>query len=150
MTMNRPVSFQRQRIPEAVTAEVALVDQPVLRAVEDSAPVLQLGHPFGGLLGVQLGHAPVVEELGAPDRVTEVHSPVVALVHVLQCGGHAALGHNGVGLAEQGLADDGGVQAVPRRLDGRPKTRAPGANDDAVVLDGLNFRCGNHGVFLSP
>ena len=48
-----------------VPAEVTLADLAVLGAVEQRAPGLQLPDPVGGLLGVQLGHPPVVEELAA-------------------------------------------------------------------------------------
>ena len=66
----------------AVAAEVALQDAAVLRAVEDRAPGLQLAHAVGRLLGVQLGHAPVVEVLAAAHRVGEVDLPAVAIVDV--------------------------------------------------------------------
>src|SRR5262249_33846225 len=48
-----------------VAAEVALEDAAVLRAVEDGAPRLQFADAGGGLLGVELGHAPVVDVLAA-------------------------------------------------------------------------------------
>ena len=55
----------------AVAAEVALADEPVGGAVEKRAPLLQLVHPLGCFLGVQLGHPPVVEELAAAHGVAE-------------------------------------------------------------------------------
>ena len=60
-----------------VAAEVALADLAVLRAVEQRAVGLQLPDPVRRLLGVQLGHPPVVEELAAAHGVAEVHLPVV-------------------------------------------------------------------------
>src|SRR6185503_19109782 len=62
----------------AMTAEVALADEPFLRAIEDGAPFLELFHALGGLLRVKLGHAPDVQHLAAAHRVAEMHLPVVA------------------------------------------------------------------------
>ena len=69
----------------AMTAEVALVDAAVRRAIEHRAPGLELAHAIGRFLGVELGHAPVVHVLAAAHRVGEVHLPAVAIVDV----GHA-------------------------------------------------------------
>ena len=121
----------------AVAAEVALQDPAVLGAIEDGAPRLQLAHAIGRLLGVQLGHAPVVEVLAAAHRVGEVDLPVVAVVDVRHRGGHAALGHDRVGLAEQRLADEADRRARGRRLDGGAQAGAARADDDDVVLVGL-------------
>ena len=66
----------------AVAAEVALEDPAVLGAVEHRAPGLELADAVGRFLGVQLGHAPVVEVLAAAHRVGEVDLPVVAVVDV--------------------------------------------------------------------
>ena len=60
-----------------VAAEVALADLAVLGAVEQRAVGLQLPDPVRRLLGVQLGHPPVVEELAAAHGVAEVDLPVV-------------------------------------------------------------------------
>ena len=90
----------------AVAAEVALQDAAVLGAVEDRAPGLELAHAVGRFLGVQLGHAPVVEVLAAAHGVGEVHLPAVAVVDVGHRRRHAALGHHRVRLAEQRLADE--------------------------------------------
>src|SRR5205085_3519063 len=89
----------------AVAAEVALEDEPVLRPVEQRAPFLELEDPVGRLLRVELRHPPVVEQLPAAHGVAEVDAPVVLLPYVPERGGDAALGHDGVGLAEERLAD---------------------------------------------
>ena len=117
-----------------VAAEVALADPPVGCAVEQGAVGLQLPDPVRGLLGVQLGHPRVVEELPAAHGVAEVRLPGVLLVRVAHGGGDPALGHDGVRLAEQRLADDGGPQSLLPSLDRRPQARSPGADDDDVVL----------------
>ena len=85
----------------AVATEVALEDLAVLGAVEERAPLLELPDAVRRLLGVQFGHAVVVEVLAAAHGVAEVDHPVVLVVDVAHGGGHAAFGHDGVGLAEQ-------------------------------------------------
>ena len=104
--------------------------RPSGRAVEERAPRLELAHAVGRLLRVQLGHPPVVDVLSAAHGVGEVDLPVVAVVDVGQRGGDAALGHDGVRLAEQRLADqpdrhcrrgrDGG-RSPPRRRRSRAR-----------------------------
>src|SRR6266496_3315774 len=118
----------------AVPAEVALEDAAVGGAVEQRAPLLELQHPVGCLLRVELGHAPVVEHLAAAHGVAEVDAPVVLRVDVAERRGDAALRHHGVGLAEQGLADDRGLRAAGRGLDRGPQAGAAGADDDDVEL----------------
>ncbi len=104
-----------------VAAEVALADPAVRRAVEEGAVGLELPDPVGRLLGVQLGHPPRVEELAAAHRVAEVHLPAVLAVDVAHARRDAALGHDGVRLAEQRLADDRRSACRPR---GRRSPRA--------------------------
>ena len=121
----------------AVAAEVALDDAAVLGAVEQRAPALQLADAVGRLHGVDLRHAPVVEHLAAAHGVAEVDLPVVLGPDVAHGGGHAALGHDGVRLAEQGLADQRRAQAALLGLDGGAQPGAAGADDDDVVVVGL-------------
>ena len=130
---------------EAVTAEVALEDLAVGRAVEERPPLLELVDAVRRLLGVQLGHAVVVEHLAAAHGVAEVHHPVVLGVDVAHRCGHAALGHDGVGLAQQGLGDDGDPEAALQGLDGRAQPGAARADDHDVVL--VVF-VGGHDVLL--
>src|SRR5437588_728111 len=61
----------------AVAAEVPLEDPPVRGPIEEGPPALQLEDPLRRLLGVQLGHAPVVQHLAAAHGVAEVDLPVV-------------------------------------------------------------------------
>ena len=124
----------------AMASEVALEDPPVLGPVEERAPLLQLQHPGRCLLGVELGHPPVVEELSSTHGVAEVDLPVVLRPDVAQRGGDAALGHHRVRLAEERLADQCGVGSLRRGLDGRPEPGSAGADDDHVVLVGLVLR----------
>ena len=105
-----------------VPAEVALEDAAVGGAVEQRAPRLQLAHPVRRLLRVQLGHAPVVDVLPAAHGVGEVHLPAVAVVHVGQRRRDPALGHHGVRLPQQRLADE-----PHRRRPRRTRRSRPGA-----------------------
>ena len=116
-----------------VAAEVALADPAVLGAVEQRAVGLELPDAVGRLLGVQLGHPPVVEELPAAHGVAEVDLPVVVAVGVAHRRGAPALGHDGVRLAEQRLADDRHPQAGLVRGDRRAQAGAAGADDEDVV-----------------
>ena len=121
----------------SVAAEVTLQDQPVLGPVEQGPPLLELADPVGRLLGVELGHPPVVEHLAAAHGVPEVDLPVVLLVDVPEGRGHATFGHHRVGLAQQGLADQRGAQSPGPGLDRRPQPGAAGADDDDVEVVGL-------------
>jgi hypothetical protein len=123
-----------------VPAEVALADLAVLGAVEERAVGLQLPDAVRGLLGVQLGHARVVEELAAAHRVAEVDLPVVLGVHVAHRGGGTALGHHRVRLAEQRLREDRRPHALLAGLDRRAQTGAAGTDHDDVELVALDVR----------
>jgi hypothetical protein len=128
-----PVADVRQpRV--AVPAEVALADQPVLGAVEQRAPVLQLADPVRCLLGVQLRHPPVVEHLPAAHGVPEVHPPVVLRVGVAHRRGDATLGHHRVCLAQQRLAHHRRPGAGLTGLDRGAQTGAAGPDDHHVVV----------------
>src|SRR5262245_40636488 len=104
----------------AMAAEVALKDAAILGAVEDGSPFLQFANTVGGLLGVQLGHAPVVYVLSAAHGISEVNLPVVAVIDVGERGGNAALRHDRVRFAEQRFADEPDRDAGRGRFDGRP------------------------------
>jgi hypothetical protein len=117
-----------------VAPEVTLGDAAVLGAVEERPPALQLEDPVGRLHGVDLRHAPVVEHLAATHGVAEVDLPVVLGPDMAHGGGHAALGHDGVRLAEQRLADQRHPQAALLGLDGGAQSRASGSDDDDVVV----------------
>ena len=116
-----------------VAAERALEDPPVVGPVEDRAPGLELADPIRRLLGMELGHPRVVEQLAADHRVAEVDLPRVLLGDVTERRGDPALGHHRVGLAEERLADEPDVRAVGRRLDRRPQPGTPGPDHKDVV-----------------
>ena len=125
-----------------VAAEIALQDAAVRGAVEDRAPGFEFAHAVGRFLGVQFGHAPVVDVLAAAHGVGEMDLPVVAVVDVGQRRRDAALGHDGVRFAEQRFADHADRHARRRCFDGRAQPGAAGADDQHVVFDG--FRVVGH------
>src|SRR5665648_348946 len=119
-----------------VPAELALVDQAVRGAVERQPHVLEVQHRIDGLAGHHLRGVLVHQVVTALDGVERVPLPVV-LLDVAEGGAHPALGRagvrpGGVELAEHGGAGPGG------RLERRPHPRAPGADDEDVVLVGLH------------
>src|SRR5215211_4932107 len=117
-----------------MAAEGALGDLAFRRPVEERAPLLELVDSVWGLFGEGLDHPPVVEELSAPHGVDKVLAPGVVGVDVPDRGRDAALGHDGVSLAQQALRDDADRQAVLGRRDRGPETRSSGADDQDVVL----------------
>ena len=119
----------------AVAAEIALENSPVRRAVKHRAPGFEFVNAVGRFLGVQFGHAPVVDVLAAAHRVGEMDAPVVAVVHVGQRRRHAAFGHDGVRLAEQRFADQPDLDAGRRGFNGRAQARAARADDEHVVFE---------------
>ena len=89
----------------AMAAEVPLQNPAVGGPIEHGTPRFELADAIGRLLGVDLGHPEVVQVLSAAHRVGEVDPPVVAIVDVGERGRHPALGHDRVGLAQQGFRD---------------------------------------------
>ena len=59
---------------------------------------------------------------------------MIPWVDVAHRRGPPALGHDGVGLAEQALRDQAGVETPCAALDGRAQAGAPRADHDHVVL----------------
>ncbi len=118
----------------AVPTEVPLADKSVGRPVEERAPLLEFPHPVGCFFGVEFGHPPVVEELAAAHGVPKVDLPVVLRPKVAHGGRDAALRHDGVGLAEQALADDRRPGSGIVGGDGRPEAGPAGADHDDVVI----------------
>ena len=130
-----------------VAAEGTLVDQPFVVAVEDSAPALQLEHAFGRFLGVDLGHAPVVEQLAALHGVREVRLPAVRAGDVAERRRHPAFGHHRVGLAQEGLTDHQHVEPGLGGGDRAPHASPAGADHQDVGVDLFVVRLGcRHGA----
>ncbi len=127
---------------EGVAAEGSLQDLAIFGAIEEGAPLLQFAHAFRGFLGVELGHAPVVQQFPAAHGVAKVRAPVVRRIHVRHCRGDAAFGHNRVRFAEQRLAHDADTHALGQGFDCCPQARAARADDEYVVFVG--FVCGDH------
>ena len=111
----------------------------VLGAIEQRAPLLEFAHAFGGFLGMELGHAPVVEQLAAAHGVAEVNLPVVGRVHVRHGRSDAAFGHDGVRFAEQRFADHANPRTLRQGFNGGAQPGAAGADDEHVVFVGFVF-----------
>ena len=121
----------------AVASEVALADLAVLGPVKKRTPLLELVNAFGCFLGMELGHAPMVEELSTPHRVSKMDLPVVFGPDIAECRRDTALGHDGVSLAEQATADERGVG--PSVLSGYRGPQAGPACPDHYDVIGLVF-----------
>ena len=148
MVLQRADQFQTRAVADVgearitVAAEVTLRNLAFLGAVKHRAPGFQFMDAGRGFLGMQFGHAPVVHVLAATHGVGEVNLPAVAVVHVAHGCRHAAFGHDRVGLAEEGFADETDLDAGGRRFDGGPQARATGADHQDVVIK--SFVIGSH------
>ena len=131
-----------------VAAERALEDATVGGPVEDGAPQLELADAIRRLDGVELGHPRVVQELAADHRVAEVDLPRVRRGDVGERRRDPALGHHGVGLAQQRLADETDVGAGILGRDRGSQTGAAGTDDEDVVRADvrLDRRCEGHRI----
>ena len=87
----------------------------------------------GASVRVELGHPRVVQELAADHRVAEVDLPRVRRGDVAERRRDPALGHHGVGLAEQRLADEADVGAGILGRDRRAQAGSAGTDDEDVV-----------------
>ena len=125
-------AHRRLAVLGRVTAEAALVDLAVGRAVERQAHVLEVDDGVDRLLGEDLGGVLVDEVVAALDRVEGVPLERV-LFDVRERRGHAALRRARVGAGRVQLRHDGGLRAGAG-LDGRAHAGAAGADDHHVVL----------------
>src|SRR5215470_8141301 len=117
-----------------VSAECPLENVAGRGAVKKSSPLLELLDAIARLLRVNLRHSPVVDELSAGDRVAKMNLPIVGGVDAAERRSDAALGHDGVGFAEERFANDTDGSALSQRFDRRAQARAPRADDEHVVL----------------
>src|SRR5437660_1770089 len=72
---------------EGMSAKGALQDLTITRAIKKRSPLFEFTHALRRLLGMNLGHAPVVEKLAAAHRVAKMRAPVVSRVNVGHSGG---------------------------------------------------------------
>ena len=120
-----------------MAAESALQNCAAFGAIKKRAPLFEFADALGSFLGVELGHAPVVQQFSAAHGVAEMCFPVVGGVDVGHGRGDAAFGHDGVGFAEQRFADHADARALREGFDGGAQARAAGADDQNVVLVGF-------------
>ena len=118
----------------AMAAEIPLQNSAVFGAIKKRAPGFEFPNTRRSLLGVQLRHPRIVQILPAAHRVGKVNAPAVSVVHISHRRGHATFGHHGVRFAEKRFRNHGDLYASGRRLDRRAQTRAPGSDDQNVVL----------------
>jgi hypothetical protein len=124
---------------EAVSAKRALQDVAIGGTVKQRAPLLQLADSVRRLLGVKLGHAPVVQELAATHGVFEVGLPIVCLVHVSHGRGDSTLRHYSVRLAEKRLGHHCHARALRQGLDGCAQARSSGPDDQYIMFVSFVF-----------
>ncbi len=117
----------------AMAAEIALQDAAVFRPIEERAPGFELAHAAGSFLGVQLGHAPIVEILAAAHGIGEMDAPVIAIVDVGERRRDAAFRHHGVRFAEQRFTNDADFDARGGGLNGGAQSRSARADHQHVV-----------------
>ena len=84
----------------SMAAEIPLENESLLGPVEQSTPFLEFKNSFRSFLGVDLGHAPVVEQFSPAHGVAEVNFPIVLGINVSQSRRDATLRHHRVGFAE--------------------------------------------------
>src|SRR5579872_2779978 len=130
-----------------MAAKSALQDLPVGSTVEERAPLLEFPNTVRSLLGVELGHAPVIEELASAHGIAEMRSPVVRMVHISHGGGDTALRHDGVRLAQQRFAHNANRCALGKSFDCRAQACATRANNQDIVFVCFVF-CG-HRILMS-
>ena len=119
-----------------MAAEISLEYLAVFCPVENGSPGLEFANAVRGLFGVELGHSPVVDVLAAAHRVGKMDLPIVAVIDICHRRRHPALGHDGVSLAKQRLADQPDRNARRGCLDSGPRSGAAGTDDEHVV-----FKC---------
>src|SRR4029077_8324700 len=120
--------------PKRVSAERALQNSSILRAVKQRAPLLQLLHPLRRFLRVQLRHAPVVQHLSAAHRVPKMWFPAVRRIHIRHRRRDSPLRHHRVRLAQQRFAHHAHRSALPQRFNRRAQSCSPGANHQHIVF----------------
>ncbi len=114
----------------SVSAEAALLDAAIRRAVEGQAHVLQLDDGLDGLARQDLRCILIHQVVAALDGV--IHVPLrVVLFHIAERRGDAALRGAGVGARRVKLGDDGDVGGLAGVQRGH-QSRAAGADDHGV------------------
>ncbi len=115
-----------------LAAERALIDPPVLGARKRHAKMLELDDRGDRVATHVFDRVLVAEPVRAFDRVVHVPTPIV-LVHISERGADPALRRHGVATGREDFADASSLEPLDRRSQGRPQTRAAGADDDDVI-----------------
>src|SRR5258708_19533711 len=114
---------------EGVTAEGALQDLSILRAIEKRSPLLQLAHALGSWLGMDVRHEPVVKHLSTAHGVAKMSAPIVRRVHVGHRRSDAAFCHDGMRLTQERFANYAHSRALCQGAEGRSQAGSAGADD---------------------
>jgi len=104
---------------EGVAAEGALKNVALFGAVEEGAPLFEFADAIGRFQGVELGHAPVIQEFSAAHGVTKMSFPIVGGVHIGHGRGDAAFGHYRVCFSKERFADHADRSALCQRFERR-------------------------------
>src|SRR6266516_3415506 len=86
----RPCSRQYPKVPETLSP-----------SFKKRAPLFEFTHALRRLLGMNLGHAPVVQKLATAHRVAKMSAPGVSRVDIGHRRGDSAFGHHRVRFAEE-------------------------------------------------
>ena len=119
---------------KSVTAEGALQDLSVRSTIEKRAPLFKLSHTVRGFLGVDLSHAPIVEQLATTHGVAKMSAPVVRGVHIRHRRRDSTLRHNGMRFAKERFADYAHFGALRQSSERRSQARPAGADDQHIVV----------------
>ena len=117
-----------------VAAESTLENGAARSAVEERAPLLEFADAVRRFLGMELGHAPVVQIFAAEHGVSEMRLPAVGGVHVGHGGGDPAFGHDRMRFSKERFANDANARALRESFDGGAQSCAAGADDQNVVF----------------
>ena len=119
---------------EGVASEVALIDQEFWRSVKHCTPLFEFSNSVRGFLCMEFSHAPVSKPLASLHGVMEMNLPTVTRIGVLKCCSTATFGHDGVGLAEERLGDDGGLGTTSSSFDSSTETSTASTDDNDIVF----------------
>ena len=97
-------------VADGLAAERALIDFPLLGPGEGNTVMLELEHGRHGFATHVFDGILVAEPVRALDRVVHVEAPVVAVAHVAERGGHAALRRHRVAARRKHFRDAGCAQ----------------------------------------
>ena len=120
-----------------MSAKISLQNAPVFRAIEHRAPGFELAHAIGRFFCVQLRHPPLLTY--CPPRMVSAKCTfqLSRSSTLRERGGDPAFRHHGVRFAQQAICKPSRPHAGRGSFDRSAQTRAAGADDEDVVLEGF-------------